>query len=256
MTPLTRFASFIVTAHLFACSSSAPNESTGVVGLAIDARGDLAPGATSIVMLDDGATAFDVSEASIHLRDIELDLPNGESCDDAELVGAECAQDKITIPGPFVVDLVTGATTPSLDDVTIPAGVYERIDLRVEDGDPDDGLVMPGDALDDRSFVVRADFELDGTPTSLDLSLKFNEDIRIERSGGVQIEPDQDLLATFLAGTWLDGIDVTACVDDDELTIADGTVTIDDDSTSGSCSDVENVIKNNMKNSGQLDYVD
>ena len=243
-----------------ACSTD-EGTSTGQVGLTMRAAAASHPDVVSVdtdtlVMFDAADTPYRISAAQLHLRDIELDLPDGMRCADLESqpVGASCedGEDKIRIDGPIIVDLVSGATTPSLADVKIPAGIYDRIDFRVEDGDPEDGVVTPGSALDDRSFVVTAAFELDGAPKTLELSLHFNEDIRIERPSGVEVAPGEDLVATWLTNDWLAGVDVASCLDQGDV-VADGdSVVIDDDTNAGSCSDIENTIKSNMKNSGQL----
>ena len=116
-----------------------------------------------------------------------------------------------------------------------------RIDFRVDDN------------ANDVSFAAIAGFDLDGTAMTLDLSLDFSEDIRIEESGGVAVTADSDLIAEFVVDDWLAGIDLASCIDDGDVDVDGTTVTIDDDSTSGSCSDIENVIKDNMKNSGRFD---
>lgn len=192
-------------------------------------------------MHDASSEEFVLQDATINLRHVELDLPDDLSCDDVEDSGdADCDGDKLKLQGPFVVNLLTGVSEPSLG--SIPAGNYDRIDFRVDDSD----------AMGDRSFVASAAFDLDGTATTLVLSLKFNEDIRIEQPGGVDVEAGQDLIASYVTNDWLAGVDVAQCVADDELDTTGDVVTIDDDTTSGGCSDIENTIKNNMKKSGQL----
>jgi len=188
----------------------------------------------------DSSTEFVLESATLNVRHVELDLPDGTSCADVVGDGSCEDEDKIVREGPFLIDLLTGESTPSLGSV--PAGTYARIDFRVDDSD----------ALDDRSFVTTAAFELDGEPMALALALKFNEDIRIEQPDGVSVEADDDLFVSYVTADWLAGIDIAECVRDDELAVVDGVVTVDDDATSGGCSDIENTIKENMKRSGQL----
>ena len=88
---------------------------------------------------------------------------------------------------------------------------------------------------------------------TLNLNLDFNEDIRIEDPQGLTVDADSDLIAEFVVNNWLGGVDLGSCIDDEDVSIEGSTVVIDDSSTSGSCSDIENIIKENMKNSGQLD---
>ena len=233
----------IVAAAMSACSSSE--------GIGIDVRASTSTGLsandTDLLVIDDGGGAFALETARLRLRHIELDLPDGSQCSDLadDLVAAECDDDpdgdKIHIPGPFDVDLMTGESTPSLASVVIPAGMYKRIDFRVEDG------------VDEVAFAATALFERDGETLTLDLSLDFNEDIRIEEPAGTQVTAESNLIAQFVVDDWLAGVDIGACMDDGDVAIEDGTVSVDDGSTSGSCSDIENIIKVNMKESGQLD---
>jgi hypothetical protein len=210
---------------------------------------------SSLGVADEGGTSFGLGSALLHLRHIQLDLPRGMTCAEVEdgLAGATCRSDeKIHIDGPMAVDLVTGAVVPDLGAVVIPAGTYRRIDFRVDDGDPAEGLIEPGSALDDYSFVVEAGFVHEGEAVTLKMSLRFNEDIRIERSGGVTVAPGDDLIATFVVDDWLAGVDIAGCLEDGALAVEDGVVVIDDRAGSA-CGGVENTIKDNMKNSGELD---
>ncbi|HHH29723.1 MAG TPA: hypothetical protein ENK57_15445 [Polyangiaceae bacterium] len=74
----------------------------------------------------------------------------------------------------------------------------------------------------------------------------------IEEPGGVEVSPGQDLITTWVTQDWLAGVDVGACIADGDIPMTDGTVVVDDETTEGTCSDIENVIKDNMKKSGQL----
>jgi hypothetical protein len=190
---------------------------------------------------------FTLTSARIHVRDIKLDLPDGSDCDDR--AGTVCTNDTIEIRGPFDIDLMTGVSTPSLDVVRVPAGTYKRIDFRIDD----DG------ALDDRSLVATADFVHQGQPMTLALSLRFNEDVRVEAPQGITVSGDgAALLTLFDATAWLDGLDVAECLTRDELVVDGSTVTVDDDLTSGtgSCSEIENVLKLNIKTAAQLEHTD
>ena len=236
----------IVSFSLIGCSGEGGG-TAGIAVQAVTAAGEPAAGG-ELAMLDDASTEFTLAAATLNIRDIKLDLPDGLSCGDveSELSGATCsadpleAEDTIEIEGPFSVDLVTGVAEPTLDDVRIPALTYQRLDIRVDD-------------TGDVAFAALADFELDGDPTVLDLTLDFSEDIRVEGGDGVVIEEDTDLIAELVAADWLAGIDVAACVADGDLNVSSGTVVISEATTEGDCSDIENVIKENMKNSGQLD---
>lgn len=245
---MTRLKNLYLAAFTALLGLGCGGDEVGTTQLQIRAASTMAVSPSAdLVMLDTADTAFTLSAATLNLRDIKLDLPNGTRCADveADLENATCSSDSddddtIKIDGPFVVDLVAGTSTPTLDDVVIPALSYRRVDFRVDD-------------IDDVSFAVVADFDLEGTAMTLDLSLDFNEDIRIEQAGGVDVTADSDLIAEFVIDDWLAGVDIGACIDDGDVSVEGTTVTVSEDSTSGSCSDIENVIKDNMKDSGQFD---
>lgn len=245
----------LATALLFAACSS----ESGGAGIAMSAL--TSDGATP-VPTDRTGTAFTLQQGLLHLRHIELDLPRGQRCADVsdQLAGATCRdsstageESKIRIAGPIVVDLVAGTSTPSLANVVIPAGSYERVDLRVDDGVPSQGVVEPGSPLDDNSFAVIATFQHRGAEATLDLRLNFDEDIRIEQPGGVAVAPGDDLVARFAAANWLANVNLGACVD--TLTASAGRYVVDD-RNDGACSGIEDTVKRAMKESGDLDSSD
>jgi hypothetical protein len=122
-------------------------DDAGTAGLAMSAlsRDGKAPVPTDTV-----GTSFTLQQGLLHLRHIEIDLPQGQRCADLgdTLAGATCRdpsvageEAKIRIAGPIVVDLVAGTSTPTLANVVIPAGSYKRIDLRV--GTADSAAMSP-----------------------------------------------------------------------------------------------------------------
>ena len=237
-------ATLVLAGGLTACADDGATAGVAVQALSTETSETSAP----LEMVDDAGARFEVSAASLVLRHIELDLPDGHLCDEIEADlsdGVDCQlgqdTDTIKIDGPFRIDLVSGTSTPSLADMRIPAGTYERIDFRVEDD------------TNNESFAVTAAFNLDGEAHTLELSLDFNEDIRIERPEGISVGADEDLVAFYLSNTWLAGINIATCIEDGDVDVSGTTVSISDGSSSGSCSDIESIIKNNMKNSGQLD---
>lgn len=225
-----------------ACSSDGSSVGLSVQAVSVDDT----RASDSLIMVDDGNGDYQIESAILRLRDIELDLPDGANCQELEDNiggGAECepgtSGDKIVINGPFEIDLATGVSTPDLSSVEIPVGTYSRIDFRVDN---------VGDAP---SLELVALFKHEGTDMTLDLSLDFNEDIRIESPQGVVIDGESNLVAQFVVNNWLGGVNIGDCMDNGNLSITGNHVLIDE-STSGGCSDIENTIKDNMKNSTQI----
>lgn len=243
-------ARFVVLASLMFTGGCA-TDTVSIDFQAVTGSSTAGPGA---IVRDEAGTSFTLTSAQVHLRDIELDVPDGSSCDDVAAAG--CVADTIKIQGPFVIDLLTGVSDPPLEDVSIPAGTYKRIDFRIDDGQPSQGLVGAGDPLDNRSMVATASFLYESQPVTLSLSLRFNEDVRVEDPAGIDVSGDAAaLLTTFDAGVWLDGLDIVECLRRGDLAIVGGAVTVDDDTTAGSgaCSEIETLLKHNIKTAAQFD---
>lgn len=217
---------------------------------------------SAMTSTDSTGAVFTVSAAMAHVRDVRFDLPSGVGCADiAGLTGARCEpsdrpaddsdEDTIIVDGPFVVDLITGAATPSLSAVRIPAGTYARVDVRLEGGRAGGGIA-PGSALDGNAVAFTAAYDLEGQSTPVELRLDFSEDIRIDARQGVVVSADEDLIARFVVGDWLARVPLATCL------AAQGVrpgqpMLVDDDVGGGACSDVENTLKDNFKRSGDLD---
>ncbi|NMO20323.1 hypothetical protein HPC49_22990 [Pyxidicoccus fallax] len=212
------------------------------------------PPASNVFSSSDG-TAFTLSEARIHLRDIRLDLPQGTKCGDVSglVSGAECkgsdSSGTIQVPGPIVVDLMTGTTTPDLSGLRIPAGTYKRIDFRLEEAKA--GEVGATEPLLGYSFLARADFTQDGAARKLELLFKFSEDARFESATGVEVPEGGSLVAFLKPQVWLEGLPLGECIRDGDVEVANGTVRVDD-KAGGECGDAENTVKSNIKRSGDL----
>ena len=204
---------------------------------------------------------FTLTEARIFLRDIRLDLPQGTKCSDVSglISGATCKASEsksgddgsgtVVVSGPLTVDLLSGVTTPDLSGLRLPAGTYKRIDFRLEEARS--GEVPADSALLGYSLQVKARFEQDSSPATLDLKLKFSEDARFESSTGVQVGADEALLALLAPQTWLAGLPVSQCLRKGDLQMSGSVLTIDD-RAKGDCGDAEKRVRDNIKNSGRL----
>lgn len=227
----------LFSALLVACGSD-----FATTDVRVEMRAFSVDGPTEIVAPDADGADLVVESAEVNVRDIELYLPDDVDCEDFD--GDEdfdCSDDdddeKITIEGPFHVDLVEGTVAA---EVALPVGNYRRVDVRVDD--------------DESDVTFRAVGELDmGDATAeVEIVLDFNEDVRFE--GDVEIdgtETSGTLLLGLVAANWLHDVPLQSCVEREDF--ADGPVTVgEDNSGSGSCSDLENAIRDNVESSGDL----
>ena len=244
---------FALTIMLSACAEKNVSGGIGGSGFQVELTSDT----SALTLEDEGGTPLSITKAEVYVRDIELDLPDDLSCEDltGTLTEASCTSDqKVVISGPRVINLITGSSRPSLSGVVIPAGLYKRVDIRLDDGKVNGGLIMSGDPLDDKTLAVEADLNLHEVTTRLSLMLKFNEDLRIEDPEGVYVEDGEALLTQLNVAHWFKNIDLASCLNDLEVERDDGVLIIDDDEQlEGECAGIENMIKRHIKESGQLD---
>ncbi|WNG32166.1 hypothetical protein F0U61_00020 [Archangium violaceum] len=217
-----------------------------------------APAETAPTFRSSDGVTFTLTEARIHLKDIRLDLPQGTKCAEVRglLSGATCkggesgsGSGTVLIPGPLIVDLMTGTTTPDLSGLRLPAGTYKRIDFRLDKAKADE--VASGEPLVDYSLLVKARFTRENTDNTLDLKLGFSEDARFESATGVEVGADDALLALLKPQAWLEGLPVATCLEKGDLEITSNVLHLDDQAK-GDCSGAEDTVKRNIKNSGDL----
>lgn len=213
---------------------------------------------------DADGTIFHIDMARGYVRDVELDLPDDSLCDQfeegmfSEPVACAPGDDKIVISGPFVVDLVNATSTPDLSDVGIPAGVYQRIDIRFDDAEVVDGLVTAEDALNGNTLIMSGTFKFDPLDAdevekTFEMALKFNEDVRFEGPAEdiVLEDSDEDLVLKLDVAMWFNSLPITTCINDGDLFVDENDHLLITDADG--CSTIENDLKEAMKTSGQLD---
>jgi hypothetical protein len=88
----------------------------------------------------------------------------------------------------------------------------------------------------------------------LELSLKFNEDIRFDAGeAGIEISGEgYGLFATLNASMWFDAEILDLCIASEELRPEDGELDVFDAGEGSDCGELENDIKRRIKESGQL----
>lgn len=236
---------------------------TGVVSLKLGLSGEVPPSQALVPGVDRvpgvggkdlAGTLFVVEEARLAVRDIEFDLPGDEDCDDFDPGDlpdpVTCDEEKVEISGPIVIDLVNETSTPSLEDVEIPAGSYRRIDVRLERIKSGSDLVPADDPLRDASLTAAGSFELDG-PKTFDVALRFNLDARFEAEDGIEVSADTraEIFARLDVDTWFSDLPISECIENGKLEVVEGHVTLDE---KNDCHDFERTLRDAIRNSGRL----
>lgn len=214
----------------------------------------------------------ELSEARVSIREIKLEMQEGRSCADLNLSderirceeeteledGISQTEVELVIEGPFVFDMVSQTSTPDLSDLQIPSGVYKEIEFRIDDAEVEDGVVTSGDELDGHSLVAAGQFlDLEGNAQNFELRLNFNEEWEIENEAGIEVVEglNNNILLQFAGAGWFEAVDLATCFADDELEVDEsGVVQISEETSgSGDCSDIESLIKDNIKQKVELD---
>lgn len=233
---------------------------TAKVEMRLTAVDGSVPGADFVGEDADGV-ALTVTEAWVSVETIDLWLADGLACSDvfdptADVVLAadpdhapRCSaeDDKLRIEGPFWIDLVTGASDPSLDVVYLPPGAYTRADVKLHPRTPANPR---GDGIDDATLVALGTVSLaDGAAPFL-LSLRFTDHILFDGD----MAADDGLTALLLlldVRSWFADLPFAACADSGDLGVeADGTLVLTDGK--GGCSEAEKAITDAIKASGRL----
>lgn len=239
---------FIATGTLAACGDDDDPGATqdfGELSLALEANSSFAEQPDLLEFSDPNGTVYTLTSARLVIEEIDFELPDGIECGDVEdqLSGrVECdsdvlQEDEIQVGGPFIFDLVTGESTPSLANVTIPAIDYVEIDVHSKPLEEEDDLVGTNDRLLEESIVFEADFEFEGNKRELLGVFSFDEEAVVQTGDedmGFDIRDGDTLVLAFDLANWLDEIPVTQCLRDGDLKSADGRVLIDED-VSGEC---------------------
>jgi hypothetical protein len=214
---------------------------------------------TAIIGKDAQQTVVTVDSARASLRHIEFQRPGGkQTCDDFKSSNTErvkCDGGKIRVNGPIAIDLLTRNATPSLADLEIPADTYMRVDVRFDEARPAEGVVMPSDPLAGSAIIASGELSYPmGATTRFDFALTFTEDARFENSAGIRIEESgvNQVLLSLDVARWFSAIPITQCIQNGDLTIDNGHVTIEDKGA-GNCASIEGAMKEAIKSSGRLD---
>jgi hypothetical protein len=201
---------------------------------------------------DSRGVPFTLDTVRAFVARVDFELPAGTTCADvaAALVGGTCDTDRIRFRGPWVVDLRTGAAVPPMDGLSLPAGLYRRVEVRLEVADSRD--VEAGDPLAGHSVEGEGTFG-EGRPFVLRLAI--DRDARFESPGGVDVSADgvRKFVLKLDPASWFADLPVSACADNGELPVVDGKVVVGGDPDDGLCEDLEDVIEDRIKDSGRID---
>lgn len=207
---------------------------------------------------EDGSGAIlTVTEGYANVEFVQIDLPDGADCDSFGGFGflppVSCEGGEITVEGPFLVDLILGATIPESGELTIPPGTYKKVKIRFGESD---GLNLPdGHPLEGHTLYAAGTILLSDGVTSYSYVMPFDFDVdpEFENPAGIDVSGaalDRILLNLDVTG-WFTDLPIGDCIE--EL----GTIVEPIDFAAdleGDCEDVEDELKDNIEQSGDLGH--
>jgi hypothetical protein len=206
---------------------------------------------------DQQGTTLAVTSAHAYLRHFEFQRPGGKQ--DCEGYSAsnnariKCDGGKIRVNGPFAANLITRTATPSIGELEIPVGNYKRVDIHFTQEKMVDGVVPAGDPLSGKTLIASGNIAYPmGALTPFDLALEFEDDARFENTAGVEVGEDgvQEIFLDLDVMSWFAALPLTRCLDDGDLMIENGRITIEDQGAR--CNGLENALKEAIKTSAKL----
>ena len=236
-------------------------QTNAALGLRVQANPTASTTALTQALVE--AQNLTVSEGQACVEQIRLKLPKGLSCADVGFVeqanvvceekmeeedGAQQLEAKIKISGPFLFDLVTGQSTPSLADVVIPSGIYRKIEFRFAD-------VC---SLGDEVTLTMAGTMLDSSSGShpFELKLKYDDELEIESPTDIQVleESANGIFANIVLNQWFSAVDFAECIDDGDLVETAGVIQINEDAVhNGACEEIYEDLLDSIKDSFEFE---
>ena len=228
-------------------------------------------------------TSVNITSARINVDEIKLKAPEGISCAEMSFVdqtGVSCetessdslastnesssddsnsheSESEIKIKGPFVFDLITGESTPSLSEFKIPSGMFKEIQIKLKKAQVSDGILAVDDELIDNTLVAAGTFtDLSSVSHSFSLKLSFSEELKIEQTAGISVKEGllNAITINMNVTNWFSGLDLQQCIADNDYSLDGDSFVIDEHhSGSGRCSDIENTVKENIKDAFEFE---
>lgn len=204
--------------------------------------------ATAPVTFDDNTTTFTITEARMNIRDIRFDTSN-----------TDIAGTTYTVAGPYVMDLLSGTASPNNIVFDLPTGNYQRVDIRLDEANIEDGLLAADDALLGNALIIKGTHNYNSVPDgTFTLTVKVSEDIRFEPTNGFAVDTTTgaNITLTYKVTDWLEvpgnpgtKIDLTSCVAANNLMDVSNHIALTEGTQcAGIQESIGNLIKTNMKN--------
>lgn len=200
-------------------------------------------------LFDEDNTPYTIHNIYAHVDRVEIARPKGSECHPTD--STDCTDSSLVVSGSRYVDLLENPSPSILNNLPVPVGIYNRMKIRFGKL-ADTGRSVP-DAyrpLIGHSIVMKGTFAYGGVSNRpLAIHLDLDEAFVFEQASGLAVRTDSPYswAGVFLAGKWLEELDIKECLDEGEIALQpDGGLIIESGSE---CNEIEDSLEENVRRS-------
>jgi hypothetical protein len=166
---------------------------------------------------DSSGSGLTLTSIDVLVRRIDFSLPDSLDCGDAK--GTVCDSGEVSVKGSFAMDLMTGTSMPALSRFQLPAGLYKKVGLELNESPTESGRSGTGKRGEEAfsaNMIIKGG--TDGTlgPVRLfALKLNLREGLDFEKPDGFTITAASSnmVLMQLAVDNWLQGVKLASCLD-------------------------------------------
>ncbi|MBF0432323.1 MAG: hypothetical protein HQK83_13645 [Fibrobacteria bacterium] len=202
----------------------------------------------SLVVRDANGTDFIIKSISVIIRKLFFQIESEDYCEQEPEHDCE-----YLLEGPFINDLLSGSSVPSLKGVSLPAALFHEVELNFDSLETEDSLYASFPALQGNSILMKGYFSYKGKiDRAFSIHLTVVEELEFEGKENLIIQPDSSLSwkVDLNAGNWFQNIEITNCLDNGELMLdSNGNLLLNNPKE---CNELNTRLKTNILNSGSI----
>ena len=213
--------------------------------------------------VDQQGTAFAFGAARANVERVKLELVDGTYCADLDVFlesPVACADEtdsgELIVQGPFVIDLFTGVSTPSLAEVTLPAADYQHAEVRFEPARVQDGILADTDPMIGMGLEASGSFDYQAASTNFGFALPLSGEVSFQTLQQVSVGEDRTVNLSLQLNTdsWFGELSITDCLDSGDLTLSGGELILQNGT--GACENILEGLEDAILESGSLEEAD
>ncbi|MDB5051777.1 MAG: hypothetical protein JWO30_4848 [Fibrobacteres bacterium] len=171
----------------------------------------------SFTVRDSSGSDLTLTSIDVLVSRIDFNLPDSLDCEDAK--GTVCDSGEVSIRGSFAMDLMTGASTPALSKIRLPAGLYKKVGLELKEEAVESGKSGMGKLGEDSfapNMIIKGRTDGSKGPARLfALKLNLREGLDFEKPDGFTITAASlnNVQMQLAVDNWLQGVKLSSCLD-------------------------------------------